>query len=112
LFDDGHCRKKNTGYWYREHGLRMVGSPPKGLVRGSDKTSAQLNTAHRQICIPAMWIGWWKVREPILKVPMDMEIHGLEGRMGSPYPWPGVILNQGVTAWYTAMVYNHGIQGG
>jgi len=70
---------------YRKHGLSVVGSPHKGLIRGSDKTSAQLNTAHCQICIPAMRTGNWKVREPRLEVLTDkMGIPGPEWSKGSP----------------------------
>lgn len=98
---------------YRKNGLRMVGLPPQGLIKEGDKISARLNVAHCQICIPAMRTGKWEVREPILEVPTGKRrIRAPEWSIGSPGPWLNQILNQGLTVWYTAMVYNHGIQGG
>ena len=95
---------------YRKHGLRMVWSPPQGLIREGDKISAQLNTAHYRICIPAMRTGKWKVREPILEVPTGKKgIRAPEWSRGSP--GPGLISYQnrgsgyGIPLWYTTMVY-------
>ena len=96
---------------YRKHGLRMVWSPPQGLIREGDKISAQLNTAHYRICIPAMRTGKWKVREPILEVPTGKKrIRAPEWSRGSPGPGLISYQNRGQRVWYTAMVYNHGIQ--
>ena len=98
---------------YSKHGLNMVWSPPRGLIRGGDEISAQLNTTHCQICIPAMRTGKWEVRGPILESPTGKKgIRAPEWSKGSPGPGFNQILKQGLTVWYTAMVYNHGIQGG
>jgi len=70
---------------YRKHGINMVGSPPAVLVRGGDETGAQLNTAHCQICIPAMRTSKWKFGESILKVPTGKRgILAPEWSRGSP----------------------------
>ena len=37
-------------------------------------------------------------------------VHALERSRGSPRPRTYMILKQGLLVWYTAMVYNHGIQ--
>ncbi|MFC1909103.1 hypothetical protein ACFLXD_04535 [Chloroflexota bacterium] len=76
---------------YRKHGPSVVGSPHQGLIRGSDKTSAQLNSAHCQICIPAVRTDWWNIKEPVLDVPVGKKgICGLGWDGGSP----GTGLNQ------------------
>ena len=37
-------------------------------------------------------------------------VHALERSGGSPLAGLYMILKQGLMVWYTAMVYNHGIQ--
>ena len=91
---------------YRKHGLSVVGSPHQGLIRGSDKTSAQLNSAHCQICIPAVRTDWWNIKEPVLEVPV-----GKKGICG--LGWDGGHPVQGLIRYKTGadgMVYRYGIQ--
>jgi hypothetical protein len=101
-------KRKAPDVEYRKHGLSVVGSPPQGLIRGSDKTCAQLNTAHCQICISAMRTGNWKVREPGLEVLTNKREYAVRsGARG--YPVQGLIRYK---TGADGMVYNHGIQGG